>query len=173
MARITIEKYSSFNGEYWTNIYWTAGTIGDAGSVATALINAEKALYPPQVTITKTRIDDGVPNTDMFATVVINTVGTRSSSADFYPFFAVLRVDFSVSGQGRPCRKYLRGVLQESDANGLVLAGGILTAAATYASAVVAAGVTDPQGSAITSGAAFTQVGMRQLRRGSKKTVTP
>jgi hypothetical protein len=173
MPRITIEKYYPFFGEYWTNVYWTGGSMGDAGAVAVALIAAEVAVHYNVVTITKARIDDGLENTDVFVTSVVNAPGSRSPGAEPYPLFAVARVDFSISGQGRPGRKYLRGVLGEDTANGLALTSGMMTVLNTYASAVVAAGVTDPQGSAIISGAAHPQVAMRQLRRGSKKPVTP
>jgi len=173
MGRITIEKFNSTQGEYWVNVYWTAGTIGDAGPVAAALIAAERALYYPSVTITKARIDDGVPNTDLFSTVVVNQAGTRGAAADPLPLFAVGRVDFTINGQGRPGRKYLRGFLQESDTSNFVLTAGAITALQTYADAVVAAGVTDADGQAIVDGSPMPAIGMRQLRRGSKKKATP
>lgn len=173
MARITIEKFAPLFNEYWTNVYWTAGNIADAAAVLVALIQAERAVHYTTVTLTKGRIDDGLENTDAFVTTVINTAGLRASTAEPYPLFAVARVDFSITGQGRPGRKYLRGVLEEDTANGLNLTAGMLTVLNTYASDVVAAGVSDPQGSAFVSGAAHPRVAMRQLRRGSKKPVTP
>lgn len=173
MARLTIEKYFAGLGEYWTNIYWTDGTISEAGSALAAIIAAERALYYPTVTITKARVDDGVPNTDVFVTSVINQAGTRAASSDPLPLFAVARVDFSIAGQGRPGRKYLRGVLQENDTASFNIVSGLLTSLQTYADAVVAAGVTDEEGQAFSSGAPALQVGMRQLRRGSKKKITP
>jgi hypothetical protein len=42
-----------------------------------------------------------------------------------------------------------------------------------YANAIVAAGVCDVDAQAFTAGAPFLMPGMRQLRRGSKKKVTP
>jgi len=173
--RITIEKYMPLFPEYWTNIYWVnALDMPTAQAVVPALINAEKALYTNVVTITKARVDDGVPGTDVFSTSIHNVVGTRATPAsEMMPLFVVLRVDFGSLDGGRPSRKYLRGVLWETDGTHASLNAPLLTLAANYGLAVVGTAVCDPQGFDLNSAAPWSAPAMRQLRRGSKRKVIP
>jgi hypothetical protein len=83
-------------------------------------------------------------------------------------------VDFDVSGGGRPSRKYLRGALLEGDVNFMTLTSAITTPANTFADAIVAIGtIVDPQGNGFLDGVVWPAPQMRQLRRGSKKKITP
>ena len=173
--RVTVEKHYAAFQAYWTNIYWiTAADLAAGLTQAQAIVNAEKPLYANHITITKARVDDGVPETEQFSTLVPNAVGTRATPAgDDFPLFLTARVDFQVADNGRPCRKYLRGVLFESDSGIAVLGAGIKTILQTYATAIAATTACDPQGFDIVSGAPFGAPQMRQLRRGSKRPATP
>lgn len=175
--RITIEHFNPNVGEYWVNRYFTTDAVDAAGDTLDALVAAHVAVHLASVLITKARIDDNVEGTDNFDTVSYNTAGTRSLGSDvqvMLPLFNVARVDFDVSGGGRPSRKYLRGTLIEGEVGFTGLASGLVAALNTYADAVVAIGtICDPQGNLFVDGVVWPYVQMRQLRRGSKKKSTP
>lgn len=173
--RVTIEKYQASAGEYWTNRYFVvAANLADAALMVGGIADAEKALYHAGVMITKSHVDDYVEDTDQYQTVIHNMVGTRSTGgATALPLFVVARCDLQVAGGGRPSRKYLRGMLLENDISFTSMETGALSALTTYIGNIVAAGVCDPQGQDVTGGAPWQAPAMRQLRRGSKKKVTP
>ena len=171
-SRLTIEKM--YQGEYWTNVYWLAGDIGASASAAAAIIAAEQDIHFNPILLTKARLDDGLENTDVFATIIINAFGTAGAPTDLLPLFNVLRVDFAAGG-GRPSRKYLRGCLHEGHISFNTIAPTNVTFfQTTYADVVSAiSGYVDVDGDDITSGTVYPFVGMRQLRRASKKKTTP
>ncbi len=172
-ARLTIEKM--YQGEYWTNVYWLAGDIGASASDAAAIIQAEQAIHLQGVLLTKARLDDGQEDTDVFATIIINQFGGKSTGGnEMLALYNTLRVDFA-AGTGRPSRKYLRGVLTEDDVVFNTLRSGILTAGqTTYADVLAAtANYVDVDGDSIIAGTVYPFVQMRQLRRASKKKTTP
>lgn len=176
--RCHIEKYHPDFGEYWTNVYHIfADNLTAAVPIMDAIVAAERPLYAATTMITKGRCDDGVPNTDAYRTKVYNQLGTRdvSVAGQPLPLFVTARVDFSVADGGRPCRKYLRGVVREGDSGGvnIVNAANLITQLTAYANAIIATAVVDPQGFQLDSGAPMTPLQMRQLRRGRKKKVTP
>lgn len=172
-CRLTIEKM--YQGEYWTNVYYLAGDIGASGSDAADIIAAEQAIHMNTVLFTKARLDDNTEDTDVFATITINEFGARDpSGVQMLPLFNVLRVDFSAGG-GRPSRKYLRGCLVETFVNFNTIESAQVTFFDTnYADVVSAvASYVDVDGDPISAGTVYPFVGMRQLRRGSKKKTTP
>lgn len=173
--RITIEKYLATQAEYWTNVYWSSATaIADAAATAAALVAIERGMYLPSVTITKYRVDDGEPNTDIFVTTPVNLVGTSGLTGQALPLFNVVRIDFA-AGQGRPSRKYYRGVLTEewSDAFGALPATAKTQIQEWADNLAAVSSYVDVDGDDIVAGSAYPSVGMRQLRRGSKKKNTP
>lgn len=173
--RIIVEKYMASNGEYWVNQYWTpAVDLDAANTVAASVMAAERLLYWNGVTITKTRVDDNTPLTDQFITVPQNLAGTRATPAsNSAPLWVTARVDFAVAGNGRPSRKYLRGVLFEEDFSSIDLSTTVKTLLQTYANTIVGLNICDPDMQDLLSGAPFNAPQMRQLRRGSKKPATP
>lgn len=173
--RITVEKYASNLGEYWTNVYWSAGAdLAGAALDADAIVAAERPLYGSWVVITKYRVDDAVPLTDNYKTTNVNLPGTNATAAgEFLPLFCVGRVDFNTQ-TGRPSRKYLRGTMFEGEVQGMLVLPAAVARLQAYGDAVVAAaGTVDVDGQDFANASASNQVAMRQLRRGSKKKTTP
>lgn len=173
VTQFEIEKM--YNGEYWVNRYFLSTTIGDSAAAATAILAAERAVTDSRVTFTKMTLRTTAELDYIYATTVINAAGlANNSGADMLPLFAVVRVDFTVTA-GRPSRKYLRGLLIEPATLAFDIIPQYITAFQTgYADAIEGvAGLCDPQGDAIVSGVVYPKVAMRQLRRGSKKKVTP
>jgi len=175
ISQIDIEKRLGL--EYWTNRYLCSFQVGtvEAESLATLLMDAERKLYFPDVSINKIRIASAAPDDNVFQSWSPGTTGSRGQLATArLPLFCVLRVDFG-AGLGRPSRKYIRGCLTEIDVIGDVLdwnASGALFSA--YGQAVSdAVGVVDPQGDDLNGFSVYRSVGMRQLRRGSRRRSTP
>jgi hypothetical protein len=172
--RATIEKFHAGSGEYWTNVYHVVADNPVAGlTVCDAIVTAEAAFHKNTVTITKARVDDMVVNTDVYATKVYNTPGALAPGADLLPLFNTVRIDWGNVAGGRPSRKYYRGALDDNDANFTALGAGIQSRMAAFIIAMIGTTFCDEHGHDINSGALFPQVQMRQLRRGSKKKVTP
>ena len=172
-TRLTIEKLH--NGEYWTNVYFLSGSIGDSASSAAAIVAAERAVTWNQVLFTKMRLDDTTEDTDVYATTPLNVFGLSDFSTNqAAALFNVVRVDFA-AGSGRPSRKYLRGILNEGNVNFNTIAPASVDGIQTAYADVLAdlTDYVDVDGDNITSGVVHPFVGMRQLRRGAKKKDTP
>lgn len=176
LFRATLQKYAAFATRYWTNVYWVdAADIATASEILNDIMVAERPLYTGAVTITSGRVDDAIPGTDQYITSPFNLAGTRTNptSSEMAPLWVTARVDFAVTGIGRPSRKYLRGVLWESDFSHSAVVAGMLTLLQTYANAIVALPMMDVDGQSFAGGFPYNAPQMRQLRRGKKRTVTP
>jgi hypothetical protein len=163
-------------GEFWTNRYiLNAADLTSAVSVGLTVVNNERSIHKPSVIFTRYRVSDFDPLTDIYSIVSVSLPGLAPSDpAGALPLFNVVRVDFNTA-VGRPSRKYLRTPIGEGEHD-----SGNLTAA--YASFIhinytnPMLGITefvDVDGDAFTSGATFSVVAMRQLRRGSRRRTEP
>jgi hypothetical protein len=172
--QVDIEKF--YQGEYWTNVYYVeADTLLDAAAIGDAIVPIEESITNPVITFTKYRTSDLTPGTDIYITTVINEPGESTQAmGTLLPLFNVVRVDLS-SGVGRPGRKYLRGCMGEADMD----YNTIVPASVTYFTDHYAvplgalAGVVMKDGSDILTADVWPQIGMRQLRRGSKRKAVP
>lgn len=173
--RATIEKYHAASGEFWTNVYGLkATTMADAISAANLIVTNEKGFHCSVVTFTKFRVDDGVPDTDMYHTQALSGIGERLAGTDVMPLFVALRVDINTVGGGRPSRKYYRGCLLEGDVNGMTVTNAaFLSGVSAQLTGIAGDILQDPDGQFYGSAVAMQRVGMRQLRRGTKKKTTP
>lgn len=175
VAQIDVEK--SYNGEFWTNRYLVdiAPNAAGAPALISAIVAAERTCHYSAVFFTKVRHRTLAVGDDDFSTTQIGYFGTRAIGTEaLIPLFNVVRVDFSV-GDGRPSRKYLRGCITETDFQGDVLTGTILSGIMPqYINGIVAIqNVVDPQGDDLVSGQVILQVAMRQLRRGTRRRSGP
>jgi hypothetical protein len=171
--KIDIEK--QLGTEFWSNSYLTddPGLI-DAIATAQDIVARERLVTHNTITFTKFRVSDVGPG-GVTSTVVIGLPGQGNASGTVLPLFNVARVDFTAAA-GRPSRKYLRGAIT----TGAVLPGGMLEATireyinTSYANPMAAdLNYVDVQGDEINSGACNMTIGMRQLRRGSKRRLNP
>jgi hypothetical protein len=171
--RLTIEKYWSFASEYWTNVYHVnAADPAAAVPLMDAIVAAEASIHWNTVNITKGRIDDMQPDTDVFFTKVYNTPGSFNAATEPLPLFVVTRIDFGSTAGNRPSRKYYRGTLTEGEVTHNSLLAGLQTRMTGFITSIIGTGYCDEKGNDINSGALWPQPAMRQLRRGSKKKVT-
>lgn len=174
---LVTEKYFGGYGRYWTNRYnVTATDLADASSVIAGVLAAEQAVHIAGVRITKVRVSDTVPNTDNFITqnVNLNCTGGAGALVALLAPFNCARVDFNVSGGGRPCMKYLRGCLDETETAYSGHGTTLTSRLQTYGDAIVAiAKMTDPQGNDLASASPFPFPQMHDISRASKKPSTP
>ena len=172
---VDIEKM--LNGEYWTNRYVVRGAnLAEAHAAGQVILGYERLIHANTVLFVKWRTSDGKPNTDTYAVSNSNLFGGRALGPQLFPLFNVIRVDFNTEGGGRPSRKYLRGCLNEEEVDFNALQVGLINLVNNnYASALAGfSPYVDVDNQELIAGSVYPFVGMRQLRRGSKrkKTIT-
>jgi hypothetical protein len=175
LAQVDIQKV--LGGEYWTNRYLISLAPGttEAETCAMQIAEAERNLYPVSIRINRIRISTALEGDTVFQSWDPGYVGNRNPAPPFMlPLFCIVRVDFG-AGLGRPSRKYLRGALHEDDVEGSALTQAFKNAVVNpYANTISGlACVVDPQGDDLNGFTVASLIGMRQLRRGSKRRATP
>lgn len=161
--------------EYWTNVYHVeADNLADAKTIGDQIVVLEKAGHTENVQFNRMRVSDVAPDTDAYVTVPLTGQGSLANAGEILPLWNVVRVDFFTT-VGRPSRKFLRGIVQEGYSNGTVITGGLRdTIQNQYATPLAnLLGVVDVDGQPIEGGQVFATIGMRQLRRGSKRRLNP
>lgn len=161
--------------EYWTNVFYT-----NASSVATAkvwvddLVDAIQGAVQNSVTIDKARITPSPYIANTYTDYPIGVAGTGGSTSPA-PLFNVVRWKFG-KAVGRAVNHYFRGGVTPSN---IGADGNFTSAAQTFNTSIAdAVGALSPapcdrNGNAYTTFSAAPAVGMRQLRRGSKRRITP
>lgn len=175
--QIDIEKsFSPTTGStvFWTNVYHVDVTdLAAAITAGNSIVTLEKTIHANTTSFTKMRTRQaGVPGAPGTITP-LSGVGGRAASNPL-PLFNVYRIDFGVSG-GRPSRKYIRAPLSSTDSTAGAVTGSTVTLIQnSYVTPLLNMNVLcDPQGQAFVNGTIWPYVGMRQLRRGSKRKATP
>lgn len=174
-APMELEIEKVYNGEYWVNHYYlNSADLSAAGSPAAAILNAERAFHDSRITFTKFTVRTTADLDYVYTTVPVNLPGLSGAGAsDLMPLFVVMRVDMGATA-GPPSRKYYRGVLKEDAVTGMQINSAFISGTATAVAALAAVtALCDPQGDDIITALINPNVGMRQLRRGSKKKVIP
>jgi hypothetical protein len=176
MPLFTLDVQKELRGEYWTNRYVLDGvSLLALTAPANAIVAAERAITLGDVRIVSYRISDRIAGGDVYIVQPVGVLGQRTVATQALPLFDVARVDFSV-GQGRPSRKYLRGVLAEGDQTnyGELELTTVQFIDDNYANIVSdVPEYVDVDGQQIAYGRCYPYVGMRQLRRGSKRRSQP
>lgn len=175
MPLFQIDIQKRWNEMYWTNVYHVeASDIPAARLIGYDIVSAERAIHMPFVLFVsmRTRPYPGPSEGN------IQTLDAQGSApaGDFLPMFNVVRVDFPTA-IGRPSRKFLRTQIPETGtANGVLLPAYVSLIQTEYIAPLASLPVgtlVDIDGQALTTGILYPAVGMRQLRRGSKRVVTP
>ena len=175
MPRYKLIIQKQFGTEYWVNdYYFTATDLDDADSKAQPIIDAEIAVTCVGVVFDLYRISTVDPDDGIFRNYPLNVQGTKPNNAELLPLFVVLRVDFQAD-TGRAGRKYLRGVLGEADVQFNTLNSTSVDQYNTlYATPLRSLGYLEKSSGVLLNDVAINPtVAMRQLRRGSKRRVTP
>lgn len=170
--KIDIQKL--YVGEYWTNRYLVEATdLLDAQDVGSELVTMERAFHRNTILFDKLRVADNVRDTEVFVTIPLQVAGGAGFDGVQLPLFNVVRVDFTVANS-RPLRKYYRTGMTSSeiDSTGLRPTYMALVEQALNNSNAVTRMV-DPQGNPAVTGVVSPTIGMRQLRRGTRRRQTP
>jgi hypothetical protein len=170
---IDVEK--ELLGEYWTNRYIVvAPDLAGATAAGLSIATMERAFHKTPVLFTKMRASDGQTGTDIYSVQNLNYFGQQAANGEHLALFNVMRVDFNVSGGGRPSRKYYRCPIGEGEqASGKFLIEFLNGIAPSIQALVDFTPYVDVDGQPIVSGSVYPNVGMRQLRRGSKRATPP
>jgi hypothetical protein len=171
MFKVDIQKRLS--DEFWTNRYFIRrDTLSEAVTSANFIVEAERIFHATTVLFDRVRVSDMVPGTDEYVTSVLNSAGFQNDDGELLPLFNVLRMDLSATS-GRPSRKYYRGVLRETHITFNDVSNGIRNTAEDAIADLLAIPLVDIDDQDLVGATSFSKVGMRQLRRGSKRRTTP
>ncbi len=161
--------------EYWTNVYHVAASSqATAMLYAEAIVDLERQSALSSVQFVRNRVAP-FPGPSEGTIIPIGLVGVVAGDG-WLPLFNVVRVDFPAP-TGRPSRKYYRLPLAESaqtngvlDQNVRAIIQGRFDA---YFASPNSSGLIDIDGQLLVSARVMSNVGMRQLRRGSKRRLQP
>lgn len=176
MPLFSLDIEKELRGEYWTNRYILDGASAlSLNGPANSIVVAERDILIPDVEITRYRISSTVVGDDAYIIVPVGQMGTRVVTTQALPLFVVFRVDFPAT-QGRPSRKYVRGSIAEGDQTNY---GDLEPATITFINNNYGTPVgavpeyVDVDGQQLGAGICYPNVGMRQLRRGSRRRTQP
>lgn len=157
--------------EYWTNVYHiNASTLTAARTIADDIITRERARHRNVVNYTYARLRPKLLSSGGGTKWATGGTGDiNAAGVSYMPLFNCIRVDF-LTATGRPSRKYYRTPVYDANQTNGLLTAATRTDWATWAAGLAAvAGFVDPQGQTFVSAYVAPEVGMRQLRRGSKR----
>lgn len=173
MAVFQVDVQKNLGTEYWTNVYHV--NVADAGAAddaALLIYNAELGIHYENVNFDKMIIRPYPLVAGSFVERFLGLPGLRSGNTDL-ALFNVARVIF-LAATGRPAVKMYRGALNEGDQEAV---GEITEATRTFFETWGDAFNTDvpelckADGTLVGAGRINLNVGMRQLRRGSRRPI--
>lgn len=171
--QVDIQKTAG--GNYWSNRYFVqAGTLAEAAVRAKAIADIERLAYPNDWNMAGLRASTILPHDNAFISVPDNRPGGGGpSNGQMLPLFACKRLLFGV-GPRRPNVKYYKGMGEFEQGSGIWVEGNRTAFIALVGQPLVNLGyICDRNGHLWLTVDADSKVGMRQLRRGSKRKKTP
>lgn len=178
MPLYTCDVQKRIADEFWTNRYvLQAADFGEAQVLADLIPGAEQKFHTTNVYFDRYRVRPLLPGGDIYKIVTLGPPGlyVGGAASTQLPLFNVVRVDLRVA-IGRPSRKYYRTGLTEGMVEGPILNEAYRSVVETSLDELrVALGVgfVDNDAQAIVDNTVFAQIGMRQLRRGTRRRTTP
>lgn len=172
MAVFKVIVQVDLGDQYITNTYHVeAGSLSEAAGQGEKILTYQKTILPAGFAFNAVRASTMIPNDNSFYTIPVDVQGTRVASSDPMPMFCRFRVDFSI-GYRRPLRKFLLVPLEGDQNSGQFSQAARDFVTNNYITPMLA----DPiiqlvasDGSPVNSATVNPAVGMRQLRRGSKR----
>jgi hypothetical protein len=172
--QVDIQK--RLGNEFWTNVYHVA-ELSQAAAAAVAqgiVTQLEQPLHTADVQFVSFRVRP-FPGPSEGTIYPLNVVGGQPAG-EYLPLFNVARVDFPAP-TGRPSRKFYRLPIKEGEQANGTFTGSILTAYQgvinNFFASPISDNLIDVDGQILSSGILLASVGMRQLRRGSKRRLLP
>lgn len=172
MTTYQIDVEKQLGEEFWTNVYHVdASSMSDAQVQAGWIVAVEKPLHNTAITITKFRAAP-YPGPAEGSIVAVNE-GCTGGAGNMLPLFNVVRVDFPAP-IGRPSRKYYRSGLTDAEVENGELPDGTRDGYQAVVDEFFTGdspNLVDVDGQPLSTASVFKKIGMRQLRRGSKRPV--
>jgi hypothetical protein len=159
--------------EYWTNVYYVTNASYE-GAIAAGLdiVEVERNLHQQQVAFVNMRVRPYPAGGAEGAVYELSTFGLITNE-QYLPLFNTLNVKMTVV-PGRPSRKYYRCPIAESwQASGVLDTGQVAAFNTILEDLLAVATLCDESGNPFTAIRCYPLVGMRQLRRGSKRRAVP
>jgi hypothetical protein len=174
MALWQIDIQKQLGSEYWTNVYHVnvAGQAA-AAAIAEVIAGIEQDVHLDIVTFTSYRVRP-YPPAGVPGTVYPLGYNGQNPSGSYLPLWNTINVVFQAA-QGRPSRKYLRiPVVEVAQENGVLTPTYLASFQDNYATPLEAIPeLVDVDSEGFGAIRVLSTVGMRQLRRGSRRRVTP
>src|SRR4029453_218940 len=159
----------------FSNTYRTNATdLTTAGDVADAIEEEELAIFDSATTFTYARVSTATPGDDVFLNRLYNHSGASGVTSPGEPLFNTCRIDFNVSGSGRPSRFHYRNI-HEVEHTGRALETAFITIMNDFAiallDAVAGAGgeLVQEDGDVLLNGTCFPLVVQRSKSRRRRK----
>lgn len=174
MALFEVAIQKQLGSEYWLNCYHV--DVADRPAARAAgleIANVESNVHSSAVTFVNYRIRQVSQLAEAGSTYPLGFTGTQSAYS-YLSLFNVARVDFAVP-VGRPSRKYLKLPVGAGSVNNGVFIPAFITFVQTqYCGLILGVeGICDNNGQTFEVANVNPTVGMRQLRRGTRKRETP
>lgn len=104
---VDVSKLLQGTLQSWGNRYLiNAGDLTEAASAAPIIVAAERAFHSESVEFTQARVATLAANDGLYLTLPQAGNGSRPVDGNVAPIQCCVRVDFQVSGFGRPSRKF-------------------------------------------------------------------
>jgi hypothetical protein len=170
--QVDIQK--QLGSEYWTNVYHVdvAGQ-AQAAAVAEQIAAIEQDIHLTIVTFVNYRVRP-YPSGGAPGTVYPLGYNGQNPSGSYLPLWNTLNVVFQAA-TGRPSRKYLRiPIVEEAQSDGVLNPTYLASFQDNYAEPLqLIPELVDVDGQGFGAIRVLSAIGMRQLRRGSRRRVTP
>jgi hypothetical protein len=174
MGVFQVDIQTDYYGEFISNRYFVDEPgLAEAAAIGVAIANLHAKLLPPSVKIDAIRASTPAPADNQFFTSPVNIPGTRAATSQTMPEFCRYRVDFQI-GYRRPLRKFLLVPFEEDSEGSSFTGGAVARVINDYINPLIAlASVCSAEGLPVINGSLNARIGMRQLRRGSKRRLQP
>lgn len=175
MPLYQVDVQKKLGTEYWTNVYHVeVAGLGEALTQGGLIASFERAIHLDIVQFTSMRVRPYPSTGDTGTVAALGYYGNNTGQGPYMPLFNTLNVILAVP-VGRPSRKYLRLPIPEaSQENGSFLQPFIDDWTEQYCNELSALGtLRDVDGQTIGDISCVLAVGMRQLRRGSRRRLEP
>jgi hypothetical protein len=175
--QVDIEK--TVVAESFTNVYFVSSpTLQTATQDALAVVGFEKAITLDIAQFVRMRVRTAIEGDEVYSLTPLSGAGNRGTTTNPLALFNTLNVLLGAAA-GRPSRKYYRAALMEQDVNFNTIDTFFMPPITALGAALLVditlngSTLVDLNGDAITSIVAQSKIGMRQLRRGSRRRTQP
>lgn len=168
-----VDVQMNAGGIYVTNVWHVlAGSISEANEMGNNIAVVSAALIPPTMSVNHYRVSTPAEGDGVYYSNPVNIPGQRTTGGEPLPLFNRFRIDFGV-GPRRPLRKFMLLVTETDVTAGQLNSAAITFVETNFITPLLESGdeiaLCAPDGTHVIGASTAQQVGMRQLRRASKR----